>query len=161
MNLSHLNERNQPTMVNVCDKRPTRRAARARAVVTFPPDVAARFQDGELVLPKGPVFQTAILAGIMGAKQTGNLIPLCHPIGLEDCRIDIRLSEAGHAVIECTAEIVHKTGVEMEALTGASIAALTIYDMCKSLSHDIRIAGIELVEKTGGKADFHRTEPTD
>ena len=156
MNLSHINQQNQPEMVNVGGKPVTRRTARAQATVVFPESIAQRFQEGELILKKGPVFQTAILAGIMAAKRTSELIPLCHPIGLDDCHIQIRLNDAGHAVIECSTEVHHKTGVEMEALTGASIAALTVYDMCKGLSHDIRITQIELLDKTGGKQDVHR-----
>ena len=160
MTLSHINPQNQPEMVNVGGKPATRRTARAQAIVEFPPDIAGRFQGGELVLKKGPVFQTAILAGIMAAKQTSSLIPLCHPIGLDDCQVRIQLNQAGHAVIECSTEVHHKTGVEMEALTGASVAALTIYDMCKALSHDIRISNIELLDKTGGKQDVHRQVKT-
>ena len=105
---------------------------------------------------KGPVFQTAIIAGIMAAKKTGELIPLCHPLGLENCKLVISLNEQREVVIDCTASITAKTGVEMEALVGASIAALTIYDMCKAMSHDIVIRETKLIEKTGGKRDFKR-----
>ncbi|MBS1563810.1 MAG: cyclic pyranopterin monophosphate synthase MoaC, partial [Bacteroidetes bacterium] len=105
---------------------------------------------------KGAVFQTAILAGIMAAKKTGDLIPLCHPLGLDNCRINITFREPDELVIDCTAGISAKTGVEMEALVGASIAALTVYDMCKALSHDIVIKETRLIEKTGGKNDFKR-----
>ena len=92
----------------------------------------------------------------MAAKKTGDLIPLCHPLGLENCQIDIFLNEKREVVVDCTASLTAKTGVEMEALTGASIAALTIYDMCKAMSHDIVIKEIKLMEKTGGKRDFKR-----
>ena len=109
----------------------------------------------ELITKKGPVFQTAIIAGVMGAKKTSELIPFCHPIGLEDCQISITV-KGERAIINSTAIITSKTGVEMEALTAASIAALTIYDMCKALSHDIVIEEIKLMEKTGGKKDFKR-----
>ena len=156
MNLSHINDRGEPGMVNVGGKPVTHRRARARARVLFPPEVAARFRDGELVLNKGPVFQTAILAGILAAKRTSELIPLCHPLGLDDCRIRIHLDADGHAAIECETEVHHRTGVEMEALTGASVAALTIYDMYKALTHDLRITDIEVLDKTGGKQDVHR-----
>ena len=156
MDLSHLDDNLRPVMVDVTGKPVTRRTARARARVVLPPEVSARFRDGELVLGKGPVFQTAVLAGIMAAKRTATLIPLCHAIGLEDCRIRIDLNDDGNALIECAAAACDKTGVEMEALTGASVAALTIYDMCKALSREIRITDIELVEKTGGKHDIHR-----
>src|SRR5690606_5912935 len=107
---------------------------------------------------KGPVFQTAIIAGIMAAKKTSELIPLCHPLPLDDCKIAIRL-EGTEAIIECSAACHHKTGVEMEALTGASIAALTLYDMCKALSHHIVIGEISLIEKSGGKSDFRAHNP--
>lgn len=93
----------------------------------------------------------------MGAKKTSELIPLCHPIGLDNCNLHIKLNDNNEIVIECTASIEAKTGVEMEALTGASVAALTIYDMCKALSHDIVIKEIKLIEKSGGKNDFKRT----
>jgi cyclic pyranopterin monophosphate synthase len=103
--------------------------------------------------PKGPVFDTAIVAGVMGAKRTHELIPFCHPLGIENCQIAIELLD-DCAVIRCTVTVHHKTGVEMEALTGASIAALTVYDMCKALSHDIVIGDTRLVSKQGGKSDY-------
>ena len=109
----------------------------------------------ELITKKGPVFQTTIIAGVMGAKKTHELIPFCHPLGLEDCQIAISINKE-KVIIDSTAVITSKTGVEMEALTGASIAALTIYDMCKALSHDIVIEEVKLMEKTGGKKDFKR-----
>jgi cyclic pyranopterin phosphate synthase len=104
------------------------------------------------------VFQTAIIAGTMGAKRTSELIPFCHPIGLDACRIEITLDPDGDVLIDCSTRVEHRTGVEMEALTGASIAALTIYDMCKALSHEIVIAEIRLITKTGGKSDFSAAE---
>jgi cyclic pyranopterin phosphate synthase len=106
---------------------------------------------------KGSVFQTAIIAGIMAAKKTGDLIPLCHPLGMDNCHITIELSELNEVIIECTASITAKTGIEMEALVGASIAALTVYDMCKAMSHNIVIKETKLISKTGGKRDFKRT----
>ena len=112
----------------------------------------------EISTKKGPVFQTAILAGIMGAKKTGELIPLCHPLGMDNCQIDIHINEQREVVIDCTASITAKTGIEMEALTGATVAALTIYDMCKAFSHNIIIKETKLMEKTGGKRDFKREE---
>lgn len=152
--LSHIDENNQPRIVDVSDKAATKRTAHARAIVSLPGSVAAAFADGELQTRKGPVIQTAIIAGVMAAKRTSELIPLCHPIGLEDCRIRIDLNEARELVIDCTTTVHHKTGVEMEALTGASVAALTVYDMCKSISHEIVIKDIRLVSKRGGKSDF-------
>ena len=103
----------------------------------------------------GPVFATAVIAGVMAAKKTYELIPFCHPIGLDDCTINIDLDEAGSAIINCICKVEHRTGVEMEAMVGASVAALTIYDMCKALSHKIMIQETKLISKTGGKADFH------
>jgi cyclic pyranopterin phosphate synthase len=114
------------------------------------------FDNGEVQSNKGPVFQTAIIAGIMAAKKTGELIPLCHPLGLDNCKIDIHINELQEVVVECTTSLTAKTGVEMEALVGASIAALTIYDMCKAMSHDIVIKETKLMAKTGGKRDFRR-----
>lgn len=153
---SHLDESGNPHQVNVGAKTPTLRTARAQCLVDLGPEVVAKLQGQEWNSPKGPVFQTAILAGIMGAKKTGELIPLCHPLGLDNCRIEIGIDEQNLVVISCTASIHAKTGVEMEALTGAGIAALTLYDMCKALSHDIVIKELKLMEKTGGKKDFHR-----
>jgi cyclic pyranopterin phosphate synthase len=154
--LSHLNAQGQPAMVNVGDKPATRRTAHAVAVVTLPAELAALLREGDIATKKGPVFQTAILAGVMGAKQTGGLIPLCHPLALEDCQIEITPSADGREVaIHCRVQTHGKTGVEMEALTGASIAALTLYDMGKAVSHGIVIREIRLLEKTGGKRDYH------
>ena len=153
---SHLDAAGRPAMVDVSAKSATRRGARARAIVVLPAAVLDQLETNNGYLPKGPVFQTAILAGVMAAKRTGELIPLCHPLGLENCQLDISLNEQREVVIDCTATLSGKTGVEMEALTGASVAALTIYDMCKALSHDIVIREIRLMEKTGGKRDFKR-----
>ena len=153
---THLDNKGNATMVDVGDKTITHRTATARSVVYLPAEVLTQLVDGDLKTKKGSVFQTAIIAGIMAAKKTGDLIPLCHPLGLENCKITIQLNEQQEAVIECTASITAKTGIEMEALVGASMAALTIYDMCKALSHDIVIKETKLIEKTGGKRDFKR-----
>jgi cyclic pyranopterin phosphate synthase len=153
---SHLNKEGKPAMVNVSEKKITKRSATARSVVILPREVLDQFQDGDITTKKGAVFQIAIIAGVMAAKKTGELIPLCHPLGLDDCRINIDFNEAREVVIDCTATITAKTGVEMEALTGASIAALTIYDMCKAMSHDIVIKETKLMQKSGGKHDFNR-----
>lgn len=154
--LTHLDEQGRANMVDVSNKAITRRAARARSIVVLPEPVLTQLSDGDIQTKKGSVFQTAILAGIMAAKKTGELIPLCHPLGMDNCHIDISVNEQQEVVIDCTAVITAKTGVEMEALTGASIAALTIYDMCKAMSHDIVIKETRLMEKTGGKNDFKR-----
>lgn len=155
--LSHIDKQGRPAMVDVGAKNVTRRIARARSIVVLPEEVLEKLQDGEISTPKGAVFQTAVIAGIMAAKKTGELIPLCHPLGLENCEVMITINDEQEVVLDCTASIVAKTGVEMEALTGVSVAALTIYDMCKALSHDIVIRETKLMEKTGGKNDFKRT----
>jgi cyclic pyranopterin phosphate synthase len=153
MTFSHLDSEQRPTMVDVSEKPPTKRTAVAEARVLFPPAVAAALRDSGLRSPKGPVFDTAIVAGVMGAKRTHELIPFCHPLGLESCRIAIEM-EGDSAVIRCTVSVHHKTGVEMEALTGASISALTVYDMCKALSHDIVIGDVRLLAKDGGRSSY-------
>lgn len=153
---THLDERDNPRMVNVGEKPVTERLARARSIVQLPAEVWDALQQGEWQTKKGPVFQTAILAGIQAAKKTGELIPLCHPLGLDHCQVVIGLREPDEVVIDCTASLRGRTGVEMEALTGASVAALTIYDMCKAFSHDIVIKETTLMEKSGGKRDFKR-----
>ncbi|MGI9222373.1 MAG: cyclic pyranopterin monophosphate synthase MoaC [Woeseiaceae bacterium] len=151
--LSHVDDANRPTMVDVGEKTVTRRSATARSVVHLPAEVLAAIDGDEITSKKGPVFATAIIAGVMAAKKTHELIPFCHPLGLDGCDIDISV-EGDTAVVECRCRVQHKTGVEMEALTGASVAALTIYDMCKALSHDIVITETRLLAKTGGKQDF-------
>ena len=143
-------------MVDVSSKEVSARSATARCIVALPGEVLSKLVDGDIQTKKGSVFQTAIIAGIMAAKKTGELIPLCHPLGLDNCKVIIDLNDNNELVIDCTASITAKTGVEMEALVGASIAALTVYDMCKALSHDIVIKETMLVEKTGGKNDFKR-----
>ena len=153
---THLNKNGEPVIVDVGGKKVTHRKAVAQAVISLPEPVLKALQQDDFNTKKGSVFQIAIIAGIMGAKKTSELIPLCHPIGLDNCNLQIRLNDHNDIVIECTASIEAKTGVEMEALTGASIAALTIYDMCKALSHDIVIKEIKLIEKSGGKNDFRR-----
>ncbi len=154
--MSHVDSQNQPAMVDVSDKRATERYAHARSVVRFPAEIAARFADGDIRTAKGPVFTTAIIAGVMASKKTHELIPFCHPLGLDNCKITIEIDDEHRAVVDCFCKVCHRTGVEMEALVGASVAALTIYDMCKALSHDIAIEETRLIEKTGGKEDFRR-----
>jgi cyclic pyranopterin phosphate synthase len=152
---SHLDAQNRPAMVNVGDKPVTRRTAHAIAVVAVPEELAALLRDGEIATKKGPIFQTAIIAGVMGAKRTSELIPLCHPLGLDDCQIEIKADSARAEIeVHCRAQVHGKTGVEMEALTGATVAALTIYDMAKAVTHGIVIKNIRLLEKTGGKSDY-------
>lgn len=153
MSLSHVNEQNQAAMVDVSAKEVTVRIATAEARVTVNEAVAAQFDGRDFVSKKGPVFQTAILAGTMGAKQTSSLIPLCHPLPLDSCKFEVAF-EGREALIRCTCKTTGKTGVEMEALTGASIAALAFYDMCKALDPAMVIHGVRLLEKTGGKSDY-------
>lgn len=155
--LSHIDSQNRPTMVDVSSKTATERTAHARTRMRLPADVAAHVGDGEIETKKGPVFATAIIAGVMAAKKTHELIPFCHPLGLENCKVMIEM-DGDEVVIDCHCKVHHKTGVEMEALTGASVAALTVYDMLKAMSHDIVIGETSLVSKTGGKQDFKRDE---
>lgn len=151
---SHLDKSGRAAMVDVGDKKISHRTAHARAIVVLPDEVMAHFNGTDVNTKKGGVFQTAILAGIMGAKKTADLIPLCHPLALDHCQVDIRVSSARELIIDTEARIESKTGVEMEALTAASVAALTVYDMCKAFSHDIVIKEIKLLSKTGGKSDI-------
>ena len=153
---THLDASGNPSMVDVGEKAATKRLARARAIMVLGEEIMDRLEKEEIHTKKGPVFQTAIIAGVMAAKKTGELIPLCHPVGMENCQIHIQVNEQREVIIDCTASVTAKTGIEMEALTGASIAALTVYDMCKAFSHDILIKEIKLMEKTGGKKDFKR-----
>lgn len=150
---SHLDANHNPSMVDVGEKIITRRTAKARSVVVLNDEIMQHLSGSDIQTKKGPVFQTAIIAGTMGAKRTSELIPLCHPLGLDSCKFNIQVIE-NEVIIECTCSLEAKTGVEMEALTGASIAALTIYDMCKAFSHDIVIKETRLIQKIGGKSDF-------
>lgn len=151
---SHLDATGNPSMVDVSEKIATKRVAIARSLVVLDEAILAHFTDKDIYTKKGPVFQTAIIAGVMAAKKTGDLIPLCHPLGLENCQISIKINENNEVEILCTASLTGKTGIEMEALMGASIAALTIYDMCKGFSHNIVIKETRLIKKSGGKSDF-------
>ena len=153
---SHLDKSGKATMVDVGNKVVSRRLAKAQATILLPDLVMNHFNGHDVETKKGGVFQTAILAGIMGAKKTSDLIPLCHPLALDNCTINIKIVNNNELVITTEASIESKTGVEMEALTAASIAALTVYDMCKGLSHDIIIKEIKLLSKSGGKSDFKR-----
>jgi cyclic pyranopterin phosphate synthase len=142
-----------PAMVDVSEKKITERIAEAQAIVHLPKEVLKVLDGKELITKKGPVFQTATIAGVMAAKKTHELIPLCHPLSLEDIQVKIELQK-DQAVINSKIKLTAKTGAEMEALTAASVAALTIYDMCKALSHHIIIKDVKLISKTGGKSDF-------
>ncbi len=151
--LTHVDESGAPAMVDVHAKNITWRLALAEARVVFPIEAAAALRAQGFATAKGPVFHTAIIAGTQAAKQTHQLIPFCHALQLERCRVAV-VMEDDTAVVRCEAGAHHRTGVEMEALTGASVAALTIYDMCKALTKGLRIEAVRLLEKTGGKADY-------
>ncbi len=151
--LTHISSDGAPAMVDVGGKPVSARSAVAESRVRLPAAVARALADAGFATAKGPVFHTAIIAGTMAAKRTHELIPFCHPLGLDRCRIEIT-AEGDDVVIRCEVAVEHRTGVEMEALTGASIAALTVYDMCKALSHDIVIDGTRLLSKRGGKSDY-------
>lgn len=147
-------DQDSPAMVDVGQKEVTERTAIAQAIVQLPDDMKAYIADGEIKTLKGPVFQTAIIAGIQGAKRTSELIPLCHQLNLNKVDIQITVDDQLQVTITSEARCSGKTGVEMEALTGASIAALTVYDMCKAFSHNIVIKETKLIKKTGGKSDY-------
>jgi len=151
---THIDASGNPSMVDVGDKPITKRVAKARSILVLDDAIMAKLQNEEIHTKKGPVFQTAIIAGVMAAKKTGDLIPLCHPLGLENCQIDIAVNSNNEVEIICTASLTGKTGIEMEALTGATVAALTVYDMCKAFSHNIVIKETRLIAKSGGKRDF-------
>ncbi|WP_291912896.1 cyclic pyranopterin monophosphate synthase MoaC [Chitinophaga sp. CB10] len=152
---THLNKSGQPAMVDVSDKNITLRVAVAESRIFLPEEVRSQFTEQDIQTRKGGVFQTAIIAGIMAAKKTPELIPLCHTLLLDGVDVNIAL-ESEEAVIRCTVKTTGKTGVEMEALTGATVAALTVYDMCKAFTHDMVIRETKLISKTGGKADYAR-----
>ncbi len=153
--LSHINEEGNAAMVDVSSKQESVRMAVASGKVLFPTDVFQTLREQDFLGKKGSIVQTAVIAGIQGVKKTSELIPLCHQINLSKIQVDITPG-ANAFNIRCTVKCNEKTGVEMEALTGVSVAALTIYDMCKALSHDIVISHVQLEEKTGGKNDFQR-----
>lgn len=152
MSLTHVDKNNNPTMVDISDKSTSVREATTETKVFIPNEIADLISvDGELVLKKGPVFHTAIIAGTMAVKNTSQLIPFCHPIPIESIKINIEVESKNYLRIQCTVKTDGKTGVEMEALTGSSVCALTIYDMCKAISHEMRIEDTRLLTKTGGK----------
>lgn len=155
--LTHIDGDGNPKMVDISDKVNTARIALAESVVEVPQNVMDHLEAGEIKTKKGPVFQTSIIAGVMAAKKTSELIPFCHPLALNNCKIEIT-TDGNLIKIQCTAKVYGKTGVEMEALTGATVAALTVYDMCKALSHEIVIKQTRLLAKSGGKSDYKRND---
>jgi cyclic pyranopterin phosphate synthase len=157
MDFTHLDkETNNPRMVDVGPKSITSRSAHARSVVMLDDLIMEHFTGKDFSTKKGPVFHTAIIAGTMAVKRTWELIPFCHPLAIEQCNIDITVNEKQEVVIDCHVSVTARTGVEMEALTGASVAALTIYDMCKSISKEMVIKETRLIEKKGGKSDYKK-----
>jgi cyclic pyranopterin phosphate synthase len=150
---THIDSSNNPSMVDVSHKIVTQREATAQSSILLTEEIVAQFKEGEINSKKGPVLQTSIIAGTMAVKKTADLIPFCHPLAIEKCTFKSNL-DGLLLTIFCTVKISGKTGVEMEALVGASTATLTVYDMCKALSHDLVIKETKLVSKTGGKSDF-------
>lgn len=138
-------------MVDITAKSPNRRTAVAEVRVELGAEIIGKFSNNEIQGPKGPVFQTAIVAGTMAVKKTSELIPFCHPLPVENCEFQIIPNDTG-LTIRCEVSTTGKTGVEMEAMTGASVAALTVYDMCKAMNKSIRIQDLRLIFKTGGKS---------
>lgn len=151
---SHIGKDNQPKMVNVIDKKITKRRAVAQAKMLLGKEIVGLLNGTEIHTKKGPVFQTAIIAGVQAVKKTAHLIPMCHPLPLDGIDIDIQFLSEDTISIICAVEMQGKTGVEMEALTGASVAALTVYDMCKAISQEMVIQNIKVLKKTGGKSDI-------
>ncbi len=153
--LSHLDSDGDITMVDVSGKTASTREARAQGQVRFPSDIYQQIKAADGMTKKSSITQTAHIAGIMAAKRTHDLIPLCHPLPLDKIGLTFAYDDALNSIIVSgTVKVTHKTGVEMEALTAVSIACLTIYDMTKAISHDIVIDNVRLVKKTGGKSDY-------
>ena len=153
-NFTHINKDNNPKMVDVSEKKITKRTAIAKATLFLGKEILSHFTNDELITKKGPVFQTAIIAGIQAVKKTSELIPMCHPLLINGVDIDIKIVDPETIEVFCKVIIEGKTGVEMEALTGVNITCLTIYDMCKSISQEMVIKEVKLLEKTGGKSDI-------
>ncbi len=154
--LTHLDPDGRPAMVDVSAKPASVREALAECRVRFPPAVAAQLRANGLKSAKGGIVDTAIVAGTLAVKRTHELIPFCHPLPIDGCRISVDWHDARSLRIACAVKTTHRTGVEMEALTGATVAALTVYDMCKALSHAIAIGPAKLLGKRGGKRDVGR-----
>jgi cyclic pyranopterin monophosphate synthase len=155
-NLSHLDEKGLPAMVDISSKHATAREACAESCVIFPANVAKQIKDANGISGKGPIIETAVIAGTMAVKKTAELIPFCHPLPIEGVRFELAWLPKHQLNIRCSVKTFHRTGVEMEALTGASVAALTVYDMCKALSHELIIGPTQLIKKRGGKNDVDK-----
>ena len=155
--LTHLDAQGTARMVDVADKPATDRRAVARAVVKMSPETAAKVKAGDA--PKGDVLGTARIAGVLAAKRTGELIPLCHPLGLDHVDVDAVVdAAAGTVTLTAEARVTARTGVEMEAMTAASVAALTVYDMVKGIERGVEIASVALLEKSGGRSGTWRRD---
>ena len=153
--LSHLDSDGDITMVDVSGKIATIREAHASGQVIFPAEIYEQIKAADGMTKKGSITQTAHIAGIMAAKRTHDLIPLCHPLPLDKIGLSFEYNNSQNSItVTATVKVTHKTGVEMEALTAVSVACLTIYDMTKAISHDITIDNIHLLNKTGGKSDY-------
>lgn len=155
--LTHIDKDNRPQMVDVSDKEVTSREAVATGTVRIGEKIMQELVQGDIKTKKGPVFATAIIAATMAVKKTHELIPFCHPLILEKITVEITMVDSERLKIVCTVSCTGKTGVEMEALTGVHVAALTIHDMCKAMSPEISVENIYLLQKTGGKKDFHQS----
>ena len=154
MEFTHIDKDQRPTMVDVSEKNVTERTAIAESFVNLGPEIMGAFAEAGWSCKKGPILDTAVIAGTMAAKKTSELIPFCHPLNLKSIKIKIEPVDDSRLRIEAFVKVLDQTGIEMEALTAASVAALTIYDMCKAVSKDIVIENTRLVVKTGGKSDY-------
>ena len=152
--ISHVGKDGEPGMVDVSEKSISVRKAVASAKINLGFEVMKTLEAADFVTKKGPVFSTAIIAGTMAVKSTSSVIPFCHPLPIDDCKIDISKISDQQLLVSCTVKTTAKTGVEMEAIYGASVTSITVYDMCKALSPNIIIEEVKLKEKTGGKSDF-------
>ena len=151
---THLDENSSPQMVDVGGKESAKRRAIARTIIDLPQEVAEELDCVGMRSSKGSIYDVAVIAGTQAAKKTADLIPLCHLIPLDSVNLKLCREGDRRIIVECRVKATHKTGVEMEALVGCSVAALTVYDMCKALSHEIVIEETKLIEKTGGKSDY-------
>jgi cyclic pyranopterin phosphate synthase len=159
MDFSHVDHQSKPTMVDVSAKGTTERIATAECFVNLGSEIMRALSANDWASRKGPILDTAIIAGTMAAKKTSDLIPFCHPLNLKSVKINIAPVDDARLRIEARVKVLDQTGVEMEALTAVSVAGLTIYDMCKAASKGIVIEGTRLVEKTGGKSDYKQDDP--
>ncbi len=157
--LTHVGANGMAEMVNIANKEISLRTAKASGIIFLPPAIYQLIDNNEIVAAKGPVFNTAIIAGTMAVKNTASIIPFCHVILIDSCKFNFEfVAEKNHVIVNCTVITNGKTGAEMEALTGVSVACLTIYDMCKAISPLMEIKDIQLMHKSGGKNDFERAK---